>query len=155
MKKSFLAIALAVGIGCSGGANLITGVDILDFTATSQVTSGNPMRFSSTVVVTNTTTQPVTFTPACSNPRILVYSSATRTGTPVFDSKARDATTICAMIANQVTLAAGKSVSYTNTATGAEVLGTNGTPGTYYLVDEVTLDGEAVRVNAGQVVLAR
>jgi hypothetical protein len=155
MKKLVLAVALAAGIGCGGGSNLITGVDILDFSATSQVTSGNPMRFSSTVVVANTTTEPVTFTPACTNPRILVYSSATRTGTPVFDSKTRDAATVCAMIANQVTLAAGKSVSYTNTATGAEVLGTAGAPGTYYLVDEVTLDGEAVRINAGQVVLAR
>jgi hypothetical protein len=49
----------------------------------------------------------------------------------------------------------GSSVSYTNTATGAEVLGTNGTPGTYYLVDEVTLDGESIRISAGEVILAR
>lgn len=155
MKKLFAAIALAVGIGCGGGMNLITGADLLDFVATSQVTSANPMRFSTTVVVTNTTNDPVTFTPGCSTPRILVYSSAARTGTPVFDSRARDAATPCATIGQQITLAVGKSVSYTNSATGAEALGTNGSPGTYFLLDELTLDGEPVQVVAGQLNLAR
>jgi len=152
--KKFVAVALAVGLGCSGGANLITGVDVLDFSATSQVTSANPMRFSSTVVVANTTAEAVSFTPSCPIPRILVYSSAARTGTPVWDSRVRDAATLC-VTPQQVTVGVGKSVSYTNTATGAEVLGTSGAPGTYYLVDEVSLDGEAVRINAGQVILAR
>jgi hypothetical protein len=154
MKKLLLAVALAAGIGCGGGANLITGVDLLSYVATSQVISANPMRFSTTVVVANTTTDPQSFTPACAVPRILVYSTSARTGTPVFDSRTRDAASLCA-VPQKVSLAVGKSVSYTNTATGAEVLGTNGTPGTYYLVDEVTLDGEPIRVVAGEVILAR
>jgi hypothetical protein len=154
MKKLIFSGLLALGMGCSGGANLITGVDLLDFVASSQVTSSNPMRFSSTVVVANTTTESISFTPACFIPRILVYSSAARTGTPVFDSRTRDAASNCAT-PQRVTLAVGKSVTYTNTATGAEVLGTSGTPGTYYIVNEVTLDGEVLTMNAGQVALAR
>jgi len=46
-------------------------------------------------------------------------------------------------------------VSYTLTATGAEALGASGNAGTYYLMDEVTLDGIAIGVVAGQVNLAR
>jgi hypothetical protein len=53
------------------------------------------------------------------------------------------------------TLGAGKSVSYTLTAAGAEALGASGTPGTYYLLDEVTLDGISILVDAGQLSLAR
>ena len=154
MKKSFFAIALATGIGCGGGANLITGVDLLSYVATSQVTSANPMRFSTTVVVANTTTEATSFTPSCAVPRILVYPSAARTGTPVFDSKTRDTGSLCGT-PQKTSLGVSKSISYTNTATGAEVLGSNGTPGTYYIVDEVTLDGEPIRVVAGEVILAR
>jgi hypothetical protein len=46
-------------------------------------------------------------------------------------------------------------VSYTLTATGSEALGASGAAGTYYLLNEVTLDGVSVRVNAGQLNLAR
>jgi hypothetical protein len=154
MKKLVLAVALTVGFGCGGGANLITDVDLLSYVATSQVISANPMRFSTTVVVANTKTEATSFTPACAVPRILVYSSSARTGTPVFDSRTRDAASLCAT-PQKVSLAVGATVNYTNTATGAEVLGANGTPGTYYLVDEVTLDGEPIRVVAGEVILAR
>jgi hypothetical protein len=54
-----------------------------------------------------------------------------------------------------LTLGAGKSVSYTLTATGAEVLGAAGTPGTYFLLDEVTLSGVSTAVVAGSLNLAR
>ena len=154
MKKAILAVVLAVAIGCGGGANLITGVDLLDFVASSQVTSANPMRFSSSVVVANTTTASIDFTPAACGLRTLVYSSSARTGTPVWDSKVREASLNC-VTPSKVTLAVGKSVTYTLNATGAEVLGTSGTPGTYYLVDEITLDSQPVRINAGEVILAR
>ena len=66
----------------------------------------------------------------------------------------RDAALPCALQA-QVTLGVGKTVSYTLTGTGTEVLGASGTPGTYFLVDEVTLDGESIRVNAGELNIAR
>jgi hypothetical protein len=54
-----------------------------------------------------------------------------------------------------ITLGAGKSVTYTLTATGAEALGGSGTAGTYYLLDEVTLDGISTLVDAGQLSLTR
>lgn len=155
MKKlnaAILGVAVA-SFGCGGGASIVTGPDLLTYTATSQVTSANPMRFSTTVTVANTTTESISFTPTCPVPRTLVYSTASRTGTPIWDSKIR--TTFVSCTPTPVTLTAGKSVTYTLTATGAEVLPTTATPGTYYLVDEVTLDGVPYRVNAGDLPLAR
>jgi len=77
-----------------------------------------------------------------------------RNGTPAWDSNTRTPAVNCAT-PTSVSLGAGKSVTYTLTATGAEALGASGAVGTYYLVDEVTLDGVATRVNAGEVNLAR
>jgi len=149
---TILGLIVAVG-GCGGGAQLITGPDLLTYTATSQVTSNNPMRFSTTVTVTNETSQAISFQPVCPIPRTVVYSNAARTGTPVWDSNTRTPPPACT--ATAVSLAAGKSVTYTLTATGAEVLGASGAAGTYYLIDEVTLSGVSTPVNAGQVNLAR
>lgn len=155
MKKlNAVVIGVAVAsFGCGGGASVVTGPDLLTYTATSQVTSANPMRFSTTITVANTTTESISFTPTCPVPRTLVYSTAARTGTPIWDSNTRSPALNCT--ATPVTLAAGKSVSYTLTATGAEALPTTATPGTYYLVDEVTLGGIPYRVNAGDLPLAR
>jgi len=155
MKKSnalILGIA-AAGFGCGGGASIVTGPDLLDYVATSQVTSANPMRFSTTVVIANTTTEQISFTPTCPIPRTLVYSTASRTGTPVWDSNTRSPAVSCT--ATKVTLNVGQSKSYTLTATGAEALPTSATPGTYYLVDEVVLDGNTYRFNAGELPLSR
>lgn len=154
MKKLTAAILgfVAVLPACGGGSNLISGPDILTYVATSQVTSSNPMRFSTTVVVGNTTTDPITFTPACPTPRTLVFSNATGTGTPIWDSNTGAA---ACTTQPSVTLGVGKTVSYTRTATGTEVLGATGVAGTYYVVDEVTLDGQPIRVSAGQLALTR
>lgn len=144
---------IAAGAGCGGGAQLITGPDLLTYTATSQVTSNNPMRFSTTVTVTNGTTESISFVPACPIPRTLVYANANRTGTAIWDSNSRTST--CMPAFPSVTLAAGKSVTYTLTATGSEALGASGAAGTYYLLDEVTLDGVSTQISAGQLNLAR
>lgn len=153
-RKDFAILGVIATIaGCGGGANLISGPDLLTYTATSQVTSNNPMRFSTTVTVTNGTTESISFVPACPIPRTLVYANASRTGTLIWDSNSRAST--CMPAFPTVSLAAGKSVTYTLTATGSEALGASGTAGTYYLLDEVTLDGVNTRVSAGQVNLAR
>ncbi len=156
MKKFSTAILgmVIASAACGGGASIVTGPDLLTYVGSSQVTGANPMRFSSKVVITNPTTESITFTPACPIPRTLVYSTPTRTGTPVWDSKVRDAASNCAA-PTPVTIAAGKTLTYTLTATGAEVLGTTGTPSTYYLVNEVTLDGVPYRVSGGDIALAR
>lgn len=145
---------IAVSAACSGGANLIAGPDLFTYSATTQVTSNNPMTFSTTVVVLNTTTDPISFVPKCPNPRTLIYANAAHTGTPIWDSNVRVPLILCAAPLT-VTLDANKSVSYTLTATGSEVLGASGTPGTYYVVDEVTLDGIVYGLSGGQVTLAR
>ena len=156
MKKlNAVIIGVAVAsFGCGGGASIVTGPDLLTYTATSQVTSANPMRFSTTITAANTTSESISFTPTCPVPRTLVYSTAARTGTPIWDSNTRILAAI-SCTPTPVTLAPGKSVSYTLTATGAEALPTTATAGTYYLVDEVTLDGVPYRVNAGDLPLAR
>jgi hypothetical protein len=84
----------------------------------------------------------------------MVFSTAARTGTPVWDSNSRIPLIQCAA-PTTFTLGAGKSVTYTLTATGAEALGASGTAGTYYLLNEVTLDGVSTRITAGQLNLAR
>jgi hypothetical protein len=155
MRSKVVAVVgiIAAGAGCGGGAQLITGPDLLTYTATSQVTSNNPMRFSTTVTVTNGTTEAISFVPACPIPRTVVYSTAARTGTPLWDSNSRAST--CMPALPSVTLAAGKSVSYTLSATGSEALGASGTPGTYFLLDQVTLSGVSTAVSAGSLSLAR
>ena len=156
MRRTGLTILgiMAVITGCGGGAQLLAGPDLLTYTASSQVTSSNPMRFSSTVTVTNSTTESISFVPVCPIPRTLVYSNSARTGTPLWDSNSRIPAINCAT-PTAVTLGAGKSVTYTLTATGAEALGPSGTAGTYYLLNEVTLDGVSTQIVAGQLNLAR
>ncbi|MFN2601125.1 MAG: hypothetical protein ABR582_00045 [Gemmatimonadaceae bacterium] len=145
---------MLVIVGCGGGAQLITDPDLLTYTATSQVTSNKPMTFSTTVTISNGTSQSLSFRPSgCAIPRTLIYTNASRTGTPIWDSSTRPPPP-CAL-AVSVTLAPGKSVSYTLTATGAEALGASGAAGTYYLTDEVTLDGVPYAASAGQLSLAR
>jgi hypothetical protein len=152
-RKAFSILGFIAFAGCGGGANLISGPDLLTYSATSQVTSNNPMRFSTTVTVKNGTTESISFVPACPIPRTLVYANANRTGTVLWDSNSR--TSVCMPVFPSVTLAAGQSVTYTLTATGSEALGASGTAGTYYLLDEVTLDGVSTRISAGQLNLAR
>jgi len=153
-SRSFAILGIIAGAGCGGGAQLITGPDLLTYTATSQVTSNNPMRFSTTVTVTNGTTEAISFLPTCPIPRTVVYPTAARTGTPLWDSNTRNPAVNCAT-PTTVTLGAGKSVTYTLTATGAEALGASGTPGTYFLLDQVTLSGVSTAVSAGSLNLAR
>jgi hypothetical protein len=148
-----MALGLVALAACGGGAQLITAVDVLTFTATSQVTANSPMKFSTTVTLKNGTTGAVSFAPSCAIPRVLVYAAAARTGTPIWDSNTRTPPPACAAVIT--TLTPGQSTSYTLTATGAEALGSTGTAGTYYLVDEVTLDGFSTRTDAGQLAIAR
>jgi hypothetical protein len=153
-KPGILCIAAAIG-ACAGGGQNIIGPELFTYTATSQVTSTNPMRFQTTVNIKNPTTDQIEFViPACNFPRVLVYSTSARTGTPLWDSNSRP-TAICPLPATTVKLAAGASVSYTQTVTGAEVLGASGSAGTYYVTDEVSLSGVVSRVTAGQVSLTR
>ncbi len=152
-KLGILCITAAIG-ACAGGGQNIIGPELFTYTATSQVTSTNPMRFQTTVTIKNPTTDQIEFViPGCNFPRVLVYSTPARTGAVVWDSNSR--ATICQLPATTVKLAAGASVSYTQTVTGAEVLGASGSAGTYYVTDEVTLSGVVSRVTAGQVNLTR
>jgi len=147
-----LCITAAIA-ACSGGGQNIIGPELFIYTATSQVTSTNPMRFQTTVTIGNPTTDQIEFAPACNIPRVLVYATAARTGTPIWDSNTRN--TACVTVPATVKLAAGASVSYSQTVTGSEVLGASGSAGTYYVTDEVTLSGVVSRVTAGQVNLTR
>jgi hypothetical protein len=153
-SKGFAMLGIMAVAGCGGGAQLISGPNVLTYSATSQVTASNPMRFSTTVTVTNGTTESVSFVPACPIPRTLVYATAAHSGTPIWDSNTRIPLILCAA-PTTFTLGAGKSVTYTLTPTGAEALGASGTAGTYFLLDEVTLDGVSILVDAGQLSLAR
>lgn len=153
-RMAFAIIGFMAFAGCGGGAQLISGSDLLTYTATSQVTSNNPMRFSTTVTVTNPTTEAISFLPTCPIPRTLVFATAARTGTPLWDSNTRIPAILCPT-PTTVTLSAGKSVTYTLTATGSEALGASGTAGTYFLLNEVTLSGVSTQISAGQLNLAR
>lgn len=154
LKSIFGTIVIIFGFtACGGGAQLITDPDLLTYTAVSQVTSNNPMMFSTTMTITNGAMKSISFLPSCPFVRTIIYANASRTGTPLWDSSTRPPPP-CA-VAMPVTLAPGQSVSYTLTATGVEALGTSGVAGTYYLIDEVTLDGVGYPTNAGQLSLAR
>jgi len=150
-RIEILCITAAIA-ACGGGSQNIVGPELFTYTATSQVTSTNPMRFQTTVTIKNPTIDQLDFVPTCNLPRVLVYSTAARTGTPVFDSNTRNAP--CAA-QTTVKLAANASVSYSQTVTGAEVLGASGSAGTYYITDEVSLSGVVSRVTAGQLNLTR
>jgi len=148
-----LSIA-AVIAACAGGSQNIVGPELFTYSATSEVTSTNPMRFKTTVTIKNSTTDQIDFTaPPCNSPRVLVYATTARTGAPVWDSDTR--LTPCTLVPVTVKLAAGASVSYAQTVTGAEVLGASGSAGTYYVTDEVSLSGVVSRITAGQVNLTR
>jgi len=138
---------------CSGGGQNIIGPELFTYTATSQVTSTNPMRFQTTVTVKNPTTDQIEFIPGCPIPRVLVYATSARSGTPTWDSNTRN--TPCTLVPTTVKLAPGASASYTTTVTGAEVLGASGSAGTYFVTDEVTLSRVISRVTAGEVSLTR
>lgn len=139
---------------CGGGGQSIVGPELFTYSAASQVMSGNPMRFQTTVTIKNTTTDQIEFdVSTCNHPRVLVYQTAARTGTVVWDSNSR--AVACTAGITNVKLAAGASVSYSQTVTGAEVLGPSGAAGTYYITDEVNLSGVVSRIPAGQVNLTR
>jgi hypothetical protein len=154
LKRIFGTTGIVFAVtACGGGAHLITDPDLLTYTAVSQVTSNNPMSFSTTMTITNSTTKSISFLPSCPFVRTVIYANASRTGTPIWDSGTRPPPPCAAALT--VTLAPGQSVSYMLIATGAEALGTSGAAGTYYLIDEVTLDGVGYAANAGQLALAR
>ena len=156
MKRHTLGmLCLTASIAaCGGGGQSIVGPELFAYSAVSQVASGNPMRFQTTVTIRNPTTDQIEFdVVTCNHPRVFVYSNAARTGTVVWDSNSR--AVVCTTDITNVKLAAGASVSYTQTVTGAEVLGPSGAAGTYYIADEVVLSGVRTRVPAGQVNLTR
>lgn len=156
MKKTLPGILCVTAsiAACSGGGLNIIGPELFTYSATSQVTSTSPMRFQTTVTIRNPTTDEIEFdVSTCNHPRVLVYSTAARTGTVVWDSNSR--AIVCSLPITTVRLAGGASVSYTQTVTGAEVLGPSGSAGTYYITDEVSLSGVVSRVTAGQVNLTR
>lgn len=156
MKRHTLGILCVTAsiAACVGGAQNIIGPELFTYTASSEVTSTNPMRFRTTITVTNPTTDEIDFTAQpCNTPRVLVYATAARTGTPLWDSNTRP--TVCTLPGVSGKLAAGQSVQYAATVTGAEVLGASGSAGTYYITDEVSLSGIVSRATAGQLNLTR
>lgn len=155
MKRHILGILCLTAIAaCAGGGQNIIGPELFAYSASSEVTSTNPMRFRTTITITNPTTDDIDFVaPPCGTPRVLVYATAARTGTPLWDSNSR--TTVCLLPGVPTKLAAGKSVTYTANVTGAEVLGASGSAGTYYITDEVSLSGIVSRATAGQLNLTR
>lgn len=151
MRLGFLAGVCAVA-ACSGGASNLVGPELFTYSAETRVTSTTPMRFETTMTLKNATPDAITFTPSCPLPRVLIYSSSNRSGTPFWDSIS---STACATVITNVTLASGESKTYTLAVNGAQVLGASGTAGTYYVSAEVTLSGIPIRLDAGQVALAR
>jgi hypothetical protein len=148
-----LGLSAAIA-ACAGGAQNIIGPELFTYTAASEVTSTNPMRFRTSITITNPTTDNIQIVgQPCNSPRVLVYATAARTGTPLWDSNSRP--TVCTLPGASMTLAAGKSVTYTANVTGAEVLGASGSPGTYYITDQVSLSGVVSQATAGQVNLTR
>jgi hypothetical protein len=146
-----LSVAIA---GCAGGGQNIIGPELFAYTASSEVTSTNPMRFRTSITVTNPTSDDITIVgQPCNTPRVLVYATAARTGTPLWDSNSRPS--VCTLPGTSTTLAAGKSVTYTANVTGAEVLGASGSAGTYYITDQVSLSGVVSQATAGQLNLTR
>src|SRR5688500_17867391 len=141
VKRSLSGILCVVAsiAACSGGASLnILGPELFTYTATSQVTSTSPMRFQTTVTVRNPTTDEIEFDVSpCNHPRVLVYSTAARSGPAVWDSNSR--AIVCSLPITTVRLAGGASVSYTQTVTGAEVLGPSGSAGADYITSQVAL----------------
>jgi hypothetical protein len=139
---------------CAGGRSNIVGPELFSYTASSEVTSTNPMQFRTSITITNPTSDNITIVgQPCNTPRVLVYATAARTGTPLWDSNSR--TPVCTTPGASIKLAAGKSVTYTANVTGAEVLGASGSPGTYYITDQVSLSGVVSQATAGQLNLTR
>ena len=156
MRRNTLGIlCLSAAIaGCAGGSQNIIGPELFAYTASSEVTSTNPMQFRTSITVTNPTSDNIEIVgQPCNTPRVLVYATAARTGTPLWDSNTR--TTVCTLPGASITLAAGKSVTYTANVTGAEVLGASGSAGTYYITDQVSLSGVVSQATAGQLNLTR
>ena len=152
-RVSLAVVALATVIAsCTGGASSIAGPELFTYSATSQVTASNPMRFSTTATVTNATNGPIEYVPACPNPRVLVYTTPARTGAPFWDS---NSLTLPCPLQMGTVLAAGDSRTYTFSDLGSTVLGAAGTPGTYYLAAEINLSGIVTRVAAGQLNITR
>jgi hypothetical protein len=147
-----LAALGTVIAGCSGGASSALGPELFTFSATSEVTFANPMWFKTTATVTNGTSGPIEYVPACPIPRVLVYTTPARTGTPFWDSNSIG---LPCPLQMGTALAAGESRAYAFNGLGSTVLGAAGAPGTYYVVAEVTLSGIATQVNAGQLNIAR
>jgi len=152
-RLGILCLAAAIA-ACAGGRQNIIGPELFTYTASSEVTSTNPMRFRTSITVTNPTSDNIDIVgQPCNTPRVLVYPTAARTGTPLWDSNNR--TTVCTLPGASTTLAAGKSVTYTANVTGAEVLGASGAAGTYYITDQVSLSGVVSQATAGQLNLSR
>jgi len=148
-----LCLSAAIA-ACAGGRSNIVGPELFAYTASSEVTSTNPMQFRTSITVTNPTSDNIAIVgQPCNTPRVLVYATAARTGTPLWDSNNR--TTACTLPGASITLAAGKSVTYIANVTGAEVLGASGSAGTYYITDQVSLSGVVSQATAGQVNLTR
>jgi hypothetical protein len=156
VRKCSLAIfgITAALAACGGGASNLSGPELFTYSAATQITSTNPMRFQTTVTVRNGTADAVEFEPGCPIPRVLIYSTAARSGTPVWDSNTRS-NNCAALNTAPLTLQPGASLNFALTASGAEALGTSGAAGTYFVVGEVTLSSVVAKVNAGEVNLSR
>ena len=104
------------------------------------------------MTIRNPTSDQLEFVPGCNMPRVLVYSTAARTGTPFWDSNTRNAN---CTTQSTVKLAPNAQVSYSQTVTGAEELAASGSAGTYFITNEVDLSGVISRVTAGQISITR
>jgi hypothetical protein len=151
LAPAFVALAIVIA-GCSGGASSVTGPELFTYSATSEVTFSNPMWFKTTATVTNGTSGPIEYVPACPIPRVLVYTTPARTGAPFWDS---NSLALPCPLQMGTALAAGESRTYALNVLGSTVLGAAGAPGTYYLVAEINLSGIATQVSAGQLNITR
>jgi hypothetical protein len=145
------ALLSLAAIGCGGGGRLFGPEEALTFAASSRVLVAAPTRFETSVTITNPTTASITVAIGC-GPHILVYSTAARTGTPVYDSRA---STVCTANLVDVTIQPGGNKTFTATTTSAQVLGASGTVGTYYITALMPVGNTAAALPAGQVDLRR
>jgi hypothetical protein len=148
VMRASIAVA-GILAGCSGGGGGIFGPqESLNYTASSRVLITAPTRFEVSLAVLNPTSAPVTLSVSCLG--ILVYPTSARTGSPIYDSR-----TVQLCILAQETFQPAATKTYTATATTANVLGSSGTPGVYYLSVAMQFGNGTVILPAGQVDLKR
>lgn len=132
--------------GCSG-RQVTTPVPGLSYRAGTQVSATPPASATSTVTVTNTAGEVVTFEPAGGCVLLLkVYGNANRSGTPVWDQTAFAS---CTGAFQQITLGPGQSRDFQLVVRVSDILKGALPAGRYYFSAVLRLNGQEIVLPAG------